>query len=557
MKMNDFLKWKNYEKLDKELRLELENLSEEEIEEAFFGDLEFGTGGIRGIMGPGTNRMNIYTLGKTNYGYGKFLLNHYKNPKVVIAYDNRKNSYEFAINSARVLGKLGIKSYIFREITPTPVLSYAIRYLKADGGIVITASHNPPKYNGYKVYASDGSQLSPSLADEVIKEASKVEDIFIVESAELNELVANGTIEFLDDTVNDAYLKEAKKLECNPNLDKSKLKIVFTPLHGTSARLGYKLLTELGYNVIPVREQMVKDPNFQTVTSPNPESFSAFELAVEYMKNNNADIAIATDPDADRIGLVYRVGDEYIHLNGNQTGAIILYYLVNNRNDLNNMIMYNTIVTSKLGEEIVKSKGIEVVSVLTGFRYITEQIRLLKGTKNKFFFGYEESYGYLLNEFVRDKDALQTMVILSELVNYYKLNGKTIADVLEEIYLEYGYFVEETINFTFEGLVGTKKIANIMDHFRNLEIKEIIKKKVTLKVDYLNEKLYNKLGHLLPKANVLKFYLEDGTWFALRPSGTEPKIKIYISVKSLNRDEGHKKLLKLKDALVEVVNEVK
>lgn len=555
--MQDFKIWQTYEKLNDELRDELNKLKDEEIEEAFHANLEFGTGGIRGIMGVGTNRMNVYTLGKANYGYGKYLLKHYKNPCVVIAYDNRKNSFEFAIDSARVLGSLGIKSYIFSEITPTPILSFAIRHLKADGGIVITASHNPPKYNGYKVYDNDGSQLSPALADEVIKESEKIDNIFEVNKSEINDLKANGFIDFLDDGVYNAYLEKVKGISLNPTLNKSKLKIAFTPLHGTSARLGVKLLTELGYNVIPVREQIVPDPNFSTVKSPNPENFEAFTLAVQYAKEHDADLCLATDPDADRIGLAYKDGNDYIHLTGNQIGAIILYYMVNNLRDLDNMVMFNTIVTSKIGEEIVKDKGIEVGSTLTGFRYIAEQARLLEGTKKRFFFGYEESYGYLVSDFVRDKDSLQSMLILAELVNYYKLQGKNLTNILEEIYSKYGYFLEETINFTYEGLEGSKKITRIMDYFRITEFKEIINQRVVLREDYLNQTIYIKKDMALPKSNVLKFHLEDGTWLALRPSGTEPKLKVYISVKSKNKEESKNKLQDLKQVLVKLVNEVK
>lgn len=555
--MQEYNKWKSYAGLDKSLKEELDNLNEDAINEAFYNYLEFGTGGIRGIMGVGTNRMNIYTLGRANYGYGKYLLKHYKNPSVVIAYDNRNNSYDFAIYSTRVLASMGIKVYIFREITPTPVLSFAVRFLKTEGGIVITASHNPPKYNGYKVYDNDGSQLAPHLADEVLAEANKLEDIFGVTALELNELEAKGLISFLDETVYDVYLEKVKSLSLNPSLDKSNFKIVFTPLHGTSAKLGLKLLTELGYNVILVSEQMVADGNFSTVPSPNPESVNAFELAIKYAKEYDADICLATDPDADRLGLMYKDGKEYIHLNGNQIGALMLYYLVNNQKDSNNKIMFNTIVTSKLGEDIVQSYGIDVISTLTGFRYIAEQSRLLEGTKDKFFFGYEESFGYLVSDFVRDKDALQSMLIIAELVNFYKLEGKNLTTVLNEIYEKFGYYLEDTLNFTYEGLEGSKKIVSIMDYFRNIELRDFINQKISVKEDYLLEKMYNKKNQLLPKSNVLKFYLEDGTWFALRPSGTEPKLKIYISVKSNKKEDSINKLLKLKEELINIVNEVK
>lgn len=552
--MQEYIKWKNYEGLSEDLKEELNSLSEKEINDAFYKHLEFGTGGIRGIMGVGINRMNIYTLNKANYGYAKFLLNHFNNPTVVIAYDNRKNSRLFAESSASLLASMGIKVYFFPEITPTPVLSFAIRYLKTSGGIVITASHNPPIYNGYKVYANDGSQLSPELAKEVIDEASKLEDIFSLNPKPYKDLVAEGLIEVLDDNVNDAYISEAKKLSVN-KLDSTSFKIVLTPLHGTSWKLGKRLLNELGYDVILVDEQCVADPNFSTVKSPNPEDKDAFTYAIRYAKANDADLCLATDPDADRIGIAYKDNDEYKIIDGNQIGALMLYYLVENRKDLSNMIMYNTIVTSKLGEEIVMSKGIDVFSTLTGFRYITEQIRNIENTDKKFFFGYEESLGYLASDFVRDKDALQSMVILAELTNFYIQQGKTITDVLEEIYQKYGYYKEETISYVFPGIEGITKIQNLMDFFRNTTFDNL---KIIRKEDYLLQAVNNEKGKInLPISNVLKYYLEDESWFAIRPSGTEPKLKIYYSVKADSRDKCTEKLNKLKTVLENIINEVK
>lgn len=552
--MQEFEKWKNYEKLEESLKEELSNLKEEEIKDAFYKNLEFGTGGIRGIMGVGTNRMNIYTLNKANYGYAQFLNKHYTNPKVVIAYDNRKNSYEFALSSARTLATHGVKVYLFKEITPTPVLSFAIRYLKTDGGVVITASHNPPIYNGYKVYANDGSQLNPIYAKEVLDEANKLEDIFSLDLKSVDELKTSGMIEFLDDSVYDAYISEVKKLTLN-NLKKDKFKVVFTPLHGTSARLGKRLLTELGYNVIVVEEQCVPDPNFSTVKSPNPENKEAFAYAIRYAKQHDADLCIATDPDADRIGIVYKETRDYKFLDGNQIGALMLYYLVNNRKDLKNKVMFNTIVTSKLGEEIVKSKGIEVISTLTGFRFITEQISLLENTDKSFFFGYEESNGYLVSDFVRDKDSLQSMLIVAELTNYYKQQGMNLTDVLEEIYEKYGYYINETISYTFSGIDGLNKINRLMDYFRKINFTRI---NIDRKEDYLLQTVNGEEGVIkLPKANVLKFYLEDGSWFALRPSGTEPKFKLYISVRGSEREVCSNKFKKLKAYLEKLISEVK
>jgi len=552
-KMQEYQKWKNYEGLEESLKQELAKLTEEEINDAFFKNLEFGTGGIRGIMGVGTNRMNIYTLTKANYGYANFLLKHFKNPQVVIAYDNRKNSNEFALISARVLGTLGIKTYLFKEITPTPVLSFAIRYLKANGGIVITASHNPPIYNGYKVYNADGSQLNPEFAKEVLDEANKLEDIFSFTPKTKEELEKEGLIQYLDDEVYNAYLNLVKKLSLN-NLKKDNFKIVFTSLHGTSSHLGFKLLKELGYDVILVEEQSVPDPEFSTVKSPNPENKEAFNYALRYAKKYNADLCLATDPDADRIGVMYKDNREYKFLDGNQIGALMLYYLVNNRNDLTNKVMFNTIVTSRLGEEIAKAKGIEVFSTLTGFRYIAEQIKLLEGTDKEFFFGYEESNGYLVADFVRDKDSLQSMLVMAELTNYYKQQGMTLSDVLEEIYEKYGYYINETISYTYTGIEGMEKINRLMEHFRTFNFSRI---NIDRKEDYLYQTVNGEPGLIkLPKSNVLKFYLEDGSWFALRPSGTEPKIKLYISVRGSEREICANKFKKLKAYLEKIISEV-
>lgn len=390
-------KWKS-SVLPKELQDELNSLEENSLYDAFYKDLEFGTGGMRGIIGVGTNRMNIYTLRKANYGYAKYLLDNRKNNvSCVIAYDCRHKSLEFAKESALVLVKYGIKVYLFSKITPTPELSFAIRYLKADGGIVITASHNPPKYNGYKIYDSDGCQLVPDLAQKVVENISDCPDVLQMELGDFDEYVKKGNIVWLDEQIDDAYLEEVKNISINNNLNKDDFKVVFTPLHGTSRYLGPRLLKELGYNFILVEEQMVQDPNFSTVSLPNPEDKKAFDLSIKYAKENNADICIATDPDADRVGLAVKYNDEYVLLNGNQTGALLIYYLVNNRiiDKDRTGVIFNTIVTSPLGVKIGISYGLESFSTLTGFKFIGEQAKLLENDKMRFFyFGYEESYGY-------------------------------------------------------------------------------------------------------------------------------------------------------------------
>lgn len=557
--MGDLNIWNNYKDLDPELKKELDSLSDAELKEAFHTSLSFGTGGMRGVMGVGINRMNIYTLRKANYGYGKFILKYHQNPSVVIAYDNRLNSHKFALESANVLASMGIKVFLFKEITPTPVLSFAVRYLKSSGGVVITASHNPPKYNGFKVYDSDGCQLIPKLADEVIEYTNEVVDLFNIRVDDLNKLFAKGLISYLDNEIYDAYLERLKQISLNPNLDKNDFRIVFTPLHGTGAKLGLKLLQDLHYEIYPVTEQMISDPYFTTVKSPNPEEKSAFDYAIKYAKMYNADICIATDPDSDRMGVVIPNGSNYELLSGNEIGAIMLYYLVQNRKNLNNNVMFNTIVTSSIGEVICKSYGIEVVSTLTGFKFIGEQAKLLENTNKKFFFGYEESYGYVVEDFVRDKDALQSLLLISEISNYYKKQGKNLLDVLAEIYQKYGYFKDELISFNLDGISGIETINNVLDEFRNNQYQSIINIKVICKEDYLLSKRItnNVISEItLPKSNVIKYYLEDGSWFALRPSGTEPKMKAYISVVDKEEENAINKINLLKQYLVNLVRKV-
>ncbi|MDD4000040.1 MAG: phospho-sugar mutase, partial [Bacilli bacterium] len=386
--MEQVRKWQEYEALDSELKAELNMLTEAELKDAFYKDLEFGTAGMRGVIGVGTNRMNIYTLRKANYGYGQYLLKKFKQPSVVIAYDSRHKSKEFACECARVLGKMKIKVSVFTKITPTPELSYAVRRLKAQGGIVITASHNPPNFNGYKIYDETGSQLVPDLINEVIEEVNAVSDLFGIPVADYNELVKSGLVEEVGEEIDSEYLELVKSVSVHPNLDKDNFLAVFSPLHGTAAYLGEKLLKELGYRYRVVAEQMLPDANFSTVNYPNPEDPKAFRMALEYGKKYQADILIATDPDADRIGIAIYANGVYHLLTGNQTGAILLYYLVNEKKEFENGVVFNTIVTSDLGAKIARGAGLEVISTLTGFKYIGEQARLLENSKKDFFFGY-------------------------------------------------------------------------------------------------------------------------------------------------------------------------
>ena len=551
--------WKNYEKLDATLKEELLKMNEEELYDAFYMDLAFGTGGMRGILGPGTNRMNIYTIRKANYGFGKYILSvNNANPSVVIAYDSRNNSTLFAEESAKVLCSLGIKVYLFDKITPTPELSFAVRYLKATGGIVVTASHNPPVYNGYKIYDENGCQLVPDLANIVIEEISKAPDAFAMELSSIEELIDNEMVEIIGKQIDDAYLEKVKSISVN-EVDKRDFSVVFTPLHGTSSYLGKRLLEECGYNVIPVKEQMIADPLFSTVVLPNPEDKRAFDLAISYAEKANADICIATDPDADRVGLAVKHNGEYVLLTGNQTGALLINYLVNHRKIDKKAVLFNTIVTSDLGAQIARKHGIDVFSTLTGFKFIGEQAKKLEGTDKMFYFGYEESYGYVVCDFVRDKDSLQALLLCSEAACYYKNQGKTLYDVLTEIYEEYGYYAEALVNINLAGAAGASRIERILNKFRTLDKFETEKLVVVCKEDYeLSKRVKGNEESVitLPKSNVIKYFLDDGSWFALRPSGTEPKMKIYISSVGKTMALSKQRIAVIEEEVLKIVNEV-
>lgn len=553
-------KWKNAQ-LQDELKKELETLSDSELIDAFYKDLEFGTGGMRGVIGVGTNRMNIYTLRKANYGYAKYLLENDENPSVVIAYDCRHKSIDFAKESARVLAKFGIKTYLFKKITPTPELSFAIRHLKATGGIVVTASHNPPKYNGYKIYDCDGCQLVPELADKVINYIANSPDPLTMVLESFEELEAKKMIVWLDDDIDCEYLKNVKSIVVNNDTCKDNFKVCFTSLHGTSTYLGPRLLEEMGYKYVLTKEQMVPDPNFSTLILPNPEDKRAFDLAIKYAKENDADICIATDPDADRVGLAVKHNGEYVLLTGNQTGALLIEYLAKYRKVNKKGVIFNTIVTSPLGVVIGEKYGFEHYSTLTGFKYIGEQAKKLESSDDKmFFFGYEESYGYVIKDFVRDKDSLQALLLCSEMACFYKNQGKDLVEVLNNIYEEYGYYLDDLVNIGLEGKDGQEKIGRILNHFRKLknnidfEIDAIEDYEESIRYDYKED---NTSKLLLPKSNVIKYFLSDGSFFVLRPSGTEPKMKVYLSVRKETKEKAIIRNKEIKDKVMEIVNSVK
>ena len=546
--------WMESSYFDEETKKELMEIAdnENEIKERFYKSLEFGTAGMRGIIGAGTNRMNIYTVRKATRGICKYIDKKYgeegKNRGVVIAHDSRRMSREFCEEVAATLAAYGIKAFVFDSLRATPILSFAIRHLNCQMGIVITASHNPKEYNGYKVYGSYGGQICVDEANEIIDEINSLDDLNEIKSGDFNSLVASEMITVLDDDVdnafNDAVMSQIRdKKMVSENGDK--LKIIYTPIHGTGNVPVRRALKESGFiDVTVVKEQELPDTEFSTVEYPNPEEKAVFNIAIDMAKESNADLIIGTDPDCDRVGIVVRDNNgEYIVLNGNQTGAIIVNYLFSKMNEAGNIpenpVVIKTIVTSELGADIAKYYGAEVVNTLTGFKFIGEKIHEYEdfgSVVKKFVIGYEESYGYLVGTHARDKDAVVASLILSEAALYYKLKGMNLYDALMEIYAKFGYYKETLKSITLKGIDGVEKIAEIMKEFRDNKIESIAGIKVDRFLDY------NKGVDGLPKANVLKFVLEDNSWIAIRPSGTEPKIKFYFGVCGNSAEESDKKV---------------
>lgn len=567
---NQFKRWYNHPTLDTELKTQLEEMKSNEklIEDSFYKNLEFGTGGMRGELGAGTNRLNIYTVRKASEGLARFIEKQGEEAKrqgVVIAYDSRHKSPEFAIEAATTLGAHGIKAYVFESLRPTPVLSFAVRYLGAFSGIVLTASHNPPEYNGYKVYGPDGGQLPPAEADALTNFVDQVEDELTVEVASKEDLLANGLLEIIGEKVDSAYLEELKTVVVNTDIVEKHAKdlnIVFSPLHGTSNIPVRNGLSMLGYeNVTVVKEQELPDPNFTTVKSPNPEEHAAFELSIKYGEQVNADLLITTDPDADRLGVAVRNSEgEFTILTGNQTGALMLEYLLSQKKALGtlpeNGVVLKTIVTSEIGRVIAQSYGIDTIDTLTGFKFIGEKIKEYEQSgEYKFQFGYEESYGYLIRDFVRDKDAVQSVMLACEVAAYYKSQGKTLYDGLLEVFEKYGYFKEDLVSMTLKGKDGAEQIQQMMNEFRMNPPKEFAGLEVAVIEDYkestktiLKDDVTNEIN--LPKSNVLKYILSDESWCALRPSGTEPKIKFYFGVKGNSLTNSIEKLEAIKKDLL-------
>ena len=562
MRPQKFDLWLNSTAVNNELKSQMKEMSEEEIIDAFSKDIEFGTAGLRGIMGPGTNRMNFITIRKASFAFGSYLLDlceHTKRRGIVIAYDNRNKSDDFGLEAAKVFTSLGIKTYMFDRLTPTPQLSYTVRRLNAIGGVVITASHNPKQYNGYKVYDNEGCQLVPQKIEKLYTYFTAIENELNIfsDDSKLGEL-----LNILPEVVSNCYYEDVLKIRLNKALDTSKLRIVYTPEHGTGLNGVKYILKKAGYDLYVVKNQANPDPDFTNTASPNPEDHKAYEGAIELAKKVKADIILATDPDADRLGVVVNKEDDLVYLTGNQVGALLIDYIIKTKksyNDFNDQyVLYNTIVTGGLGAKIAYNNGVRVFSTLTGFKFIGDQIRkLLKEDKEKFLFGYEESYGFLLNTMVRDKDALQACLIISEMACYYKSQNLTLDEVLADLYKEYGFHLESIESINYEGLEGSKKIDSLMEKLRNSKLDTLGNKKIIAIEDYLEGKKVSSDGNeellKLPKSNVMRYILEGESYVAVRPSGTEPKCKFYYNLVEKDFEKASALLENIKKQIKDII----
>ena len=557
--------WKNFKDLEPNLRKELDSMDDQALKEAFTDDLEFGTGGLRGILGAGTNRMNIYIVEKATLGFGRYLLK--QSPiagqrGVAISHDNRHQSVEFARKSAEVLATLGFRVFLFEALRPTPELSYAVRNFKCIGGIMITASHNPKEYNGYKIYDETGCQLVPAEADKVIEEIEKINDYFTIDTSKNHELIY-----YIGKDVDEKYIKEVKKIILRPNLKKD-FKLVYTPLHGTGQVFAPQVLQSVGYDVVPLACQMTCDPDFSGVKTSNPENKEAYDEAIELAKEIGAKIVLATDPDADRLGIAVEHNGEYVLFTGNQTAALVFDYICKTRKELGTLpkdgYMFTTNVSSTLPIAIAEKYGLKVEITLTGFKFIGEKAREMEETgRGTYVFGFEESYGCLVSDCVRDKDSIQAILMLCETAAYYREKGMDLVDALNSIYKEYGYYLEGITNIGLAGLEGKAKIGRIMEYFRTTDI--ALKDFKILAKDDVKLSIHTEYGKeddikseiKLPKSNVIKYYLNDNMWFVLRPSGTEPKLKVYYGVVNKSDAEAKTKLESLKNEVMSIVNLIK
>lgn len=568
--------WLENEYFDENTRKELKEIKDnpKEIEERFYKELEFGTGGLRGIIGAGTNRMNIYTVRKASQGLSNYIIKQGAEAKkkgIVIAYDSRNMSPEFALEAARIFAGNGITAYLFDELRPTPELSFAVRHLNAAAGIVITASHNPKEYNGYKVYGDDGGQLAIEGSNVVLEEISSIKDISKVNLIEKDEAVKKGLLKIIGKEIDDAFISKLKTLCINPELVKGiadTFKIVYTPIHGSGNKPVRRILAEIGVeNVLVVKEQELPDPAFTTVKYPNPEERDAFNIAIELASKEDVDLIIGTDPDCDRIGVVVRNNEgKYVTLTGNQTGCLLLEYILSQKKAKGvlptNGFAVKTIVTTELSRAIAENYDVELVEVLTGFKFIGEKIKSLDelGDK-KYLFGFEESYGYLAGTFARDKDAVVTAMLIAEMAAYYKTRNMSLYDGLQEIFKKYGYYLEGITSFTLQGKEGIEKIGSTMSRLRIDRFERFGNFGVAAVRDYLRSirkeiKSQKEEELTLPESDVLYYEIEDGSWFCVRPSGTEPKIKIYYGVRGNSMELAEGKLQDLKDSIVNVVKKM-
>ena len=565
--------WMGNEYFDIDTRNELKNIENDhsEIEERFYRDMEFGTGGLRGIIGAGTNRINIYTVRKASQGLAAFVLKNIAGAAekgIVIAYDSRYMSPEFAGEAAGVFAANGIKAWLFDELRPTPELSFAVRYLKAAAGIVITASHNPKQYNGYKVYGEDGAQLSLEGSEALLEEIEKINDITVIVPLKRSEAIGKGLIKMIGSELDDAYINSLKTLLINPGVIKKvagKLKIVYTPLHGTGNKPVRRILKETGFeDVIVVSEQELPDPEFPTVKYPNPEERDSFKLAIGLAEKENVDLIIGTDPDCDRVGVVTRnTKGEYMVLTGNQTGSLLLEYILSQKKQGGSLpangFAVKTIVTTELARTIADDYGVELIEVLTGFKFIGEKIKELdEFGDRKYLFGFEESYGYLAGTFARDKDGVVACMLIGEMAAYYRSRGLSLYEGLEELFKKYGYYMEGINSFTLEGKEGTEKIQAAMETLRREKPSSFGTSEAAALRDYQTQSRYDLLKGTvtkldLPQSNVLYYEMKDGSWFCIRPSGTEPKIKIYYGVSEATREKAGQKLELLKENVLSVI----
>lgn len=561
----EYSNWLSSEIVDEKTKEELRKVTDQkELEDRFYKNLEFGTGGLRGVLAAGTNRMNIYTVGKATQGLARYLLTHEENPSVCIAYDSRNMSIEFSQIVAKVLAGNGVKVYLYESLRPTPMLSFAVRYMGASAGIMITASHNPAEYNGYKVYGSDGAQIAGQAAEEILSYIEACDIFEGVKTIAIEEAKEQGKLTYIGEEVDNAYYERVSSLVIRKELVQEKaneLSIIYTPIHGSGNIPVRAILKKLGFNnVVVVPEQELPDGNFPTAPYPNPESKDVFELAIDLAKQTSPDLILGTDPDCDRIGVVVRAEDgEYKVLTGNQVGVLLTEYVLSAREEMGLLspkdTVIKTIVTTQMANAICKAYEAVSMDVLTGFKYIGEKIQEFKETgSNNFVLGFEESYGYLSGDFVRDKDAVIAAVMISEMALYYQLQGKNLYEALEDLFKKYGYFKEDLISIEMKGKDGQEKITEIISGLRQNPPKNIGDISVSKIEDYELSLLKDiETGESrkisLPKSNVIKFILEDNSWFVVRPSGTEPKMKIYIAVTGKSKDESSKKIVKLKDAV--------